>query len=151
VSSVRRASGRPTPSARRPAGAGRRGTGAWFAEWPGGLPTSGGSWAGCSLGLLPKQVTSGHAASHLRGGGRLQGSPARSRREFLPLRGGTLACRSFPSRGSIGAGRSAPRPCSTDESVMFQVRCRIWNTLSFHGLGSPPRSRPVRANLPGLS
>lgn len=33
MSSVRGAFGRPTPSSRRPAGAGRRGTGAWFAKW----------------------------------------------------------------------------------------------------------------------
>lgn len=110
-----------------------------------------GPWAGCSLGLLPKQVTSGDVAFSLRG--------LLACRVVLRVPGESSSpCGAAPSPsgrsprgGRSGAGRSAPRPCSTDESVMFQVRCRVWNTLSFHGLGSPPRSLPVRSSLPRVS
>lgn len=152
MSSVRGAFGRPTPAPRRPAGAGRRGSGAWFAKWlrwsfdlrwvrgPGALSVS------CRS--RSPRVTSPSASE----GCWLAGCSCAFPERVPPLAGWvTLTSRSFPSRGRSAVGRSASRPCSTDESVMFQLRCRFWNTLSFHGLGSPPRSLPVRSSRPRVS
>jgi hypothetical protein len=103
-------------------------------------------------GLLPRQVTLGSAGSRSRSSGVLQGPPARlPGMRSAPLRGRLprLAGPSPLAGVGSGAGRSAPRPCSTDESVTFQHRCRLQNALSFHGLGSPPRSPSVRSGSAG--
>jgi hypothetical protein len=110
-----------------------------------------GPWAGCSPGLLPKQVTSGDVASSLRGLWACRGLLRVPGESSSPCGAAPSPSGRSPRGVRSGAGRSAPRPCSTDESVMFQLRFRVWNTLSFHGLGSPPRSLPVRSSLPRVS
>jgi hypothetical protein len=129
--------------------AGRRATGAWYAKWLRGLSTSGGPWAGLSSEVSCRGRSPWDTLASIPEDGRLQGSPARLPwTRSTPCGAGPAPSGPCPLAGaSPGAGRSASRPCSTDESVTFQHRCQSWNALSFHGLCSPPRSLPVRSAL----
>jgi len=49
------------------------------------------------------------------------------------------------------AEQPIPGPCSVDESVVPRRRCQRYDTRSFHGLCSPPRSNALRSDptVPG--
>lgn len=69
-------------------------------------------------------------------------------RGFAPSLSGRRSARGrAPLPGRFHLGRSASRPCSTDESVMPFRRCQRSDILSFHGLLSPPRSSFTRRVL----